>query len=326
VNETRRRKFHRTHSRLPGARRMFVFWSRCDTLACEVMQMLSIVTRSRHIPRPAALLALLLAVATPAAGRAQDASPWDADQRSALRLIAGSSGSGVVTLRAGLQMRIDPGWKTYWRYAGDSGLPPSFDFSGSENVKSVVVLFPAPRRFPDGAGGSSIGYAGDVIFPLQVIAQDAQRPVTLRVKVDYGVCERICVPAHGKAELRLTGGTSSEDTTLTDAEERVPKPATLGAPGPLVIRSARRETSSTGQRVVVTVSVPEGATADLFAEGPTPQWALPLPEPLDSGTGATRRFAFAVDGVPPGERIAAVPLRFTLTSGDSAIEVTTHLD
>jgi DsbC/DsbD-like thiol-disulfide interchange protein len=259
-------------------------------------------------------------------GRAEDASAWDSDQRSALRLIAGSSGNGMPMLRAGVAMRIDPGWKTYWRYAGDSGLPPLFDFAGSENVKSVTVLWPAPRRFPDGAGGHSIGYSGDIFFPLQVVAEDARAPVTLRLKASYGVCEKVCIPAAGKAQLELAGGASSEDAALTYAELKVPKRVALNAPGSLALRAARRETSSGRQRVVVDVVAPDGVEADLFAEGPAPQWSLPLPELVESGAGGARRFAFDVDGVPPGASIAGAQLKFTLVAGDEAIEVLTHLD
>jgi len=284
------------------------------------------VMTSRHgYRRWIAPLALALALVTNAS-RADDASAWDTDQRSAVRLIAGSTGNGVPTLRAGIEMRIDPGWKTYWRYAGDSGLPPSFDFSGSDNVKSATVLWPVPRRFPDGAGGNSIGYTGTIIFPVQVVPRAMGRPVLLRLKAAYGVCEKICVPAGGKAELSLAGGPSGEDTALTAAEGRVPKPAALGAPGPLSIRSVHREASPTRQRVIVDIIAPDGADADLFAEGPTPQWSLPLPEPVESGSGGTRRFAFDVDGVPPGEKVAGAQIKLTLTTGDDAIEVTTHLD
>ena len=49
----------------------------------------------------------------------------------------------------------------------------SLDFSKSQNVKAVTVLYPAPARFPDGAGGNSIGYKGVVILPLHVVPQDA---------------------------------------------------------------------------------------------------------------------------------------------------------
>jgi DsbC/DsbD-like thiol-disulfide interchange protein len=271
-------------------------------------------------------LALAGIVVTTAASRADDASAWDKDQRSALRLIAGSTGNGAPVLRAGIEMQIDPGWKTYWRYAGDSGLPPSFDFSGSENVKSATVLWPAPRRFPDGAGGNSIGYTGTVIFPVHIVPQDAGRPALLRLKAAYGVCEKICVPAGGKAELSVGGGPSGNDDALGDAEVRVPKSTALGEAGPLTIRTVHREASPTRQRVVVDVTAPDGADIDLFAEGPTAQWSLPLPEPVESGSGGMRRFAFDVDGVPPGEKAQGAQITLTLTTGDDAIEVTTYLD
>ncbi len=285
----------------------------------------AISTRLRSLYRTAPLsLVLLLAVA--GASRADDASPWDADQRSALRLIAGSTGTGAPALRAGIAMRIAPGWKTYWRYAGDSGLPPTFDFTGSENVKSVTVLWPAPRRFADGAGGNSIGYTGEVVFPLQVMPQDARRPVTLRLKADYGVCEKVCIPASGKAQLQLTGGQSSEDAALTAAEARAPRPAVLGAPGPLSVRALHREVIASRQRVIIDVTAPHGGEVDLFAEGPTPQWSLPLPEPVENGPAGARRFAFDIDGVPPGASIAGAQIKLTLVAGNDAIEVTTHLD
>jgi DsbC/DsbD-like thiol-disulfide interchange protein len=229
-------------------------------------------------------------------------------------------------LRAGIAMRIAPGWKTYWRYAGDSGLPPHFEFTGSENVKSVNVLWPVPRRFADGAGGNSIGYTGDVVFPLQIVPQDARRPVTLRVKAEYGVCEKVCIPASGKAQLQLKGGPSSEDTAITEAERRVPKPAALGDPGPLSVRALQRETIASRQRVIIDVTARGGGEVDLFAEGPTPQWSLPLPEPVESGPDGARRFAFDVEGVPPGASIAGAQIKLTLAAGNDAIEVTGHLD
>jgi DsbC/DsbD-like thiol-disulfide interchange protein len=269
-------------------------------------------------------LGLLLAGAD--ASRAEDVSAWDSDQHSAVRLIVGSIGNGMLTLRAGIEVRIDQGWKTYWRYAGDSGLPPTFEFTGSENVKSVTVKWPVPRRFPDGAGGHSIGYTGKVIFPVEVAAQNPGRPVTLQLKASYGVCEKICIPAIGQAKLQLASGKSSQDTALIDAEMRVPKPAALGAPGPLTVRAVRRDASGSRERVMVDVTAPEAAEVDLFAEGPTSEWALPLPELLEKGANGARRFAFAIDGLPPGGKIAGAPIRLTLTAGESAIEVTTRID
>jgi DsbC/DsbD-like thiol-disulfide interchange protein len=59
--------------------------------------------------------------------RAQDSSPWQKDGHSAVRLLAGSR-SGAV-LMGGIAFQLQPGWHTYWRNPGDSGVPPRFDFS-----------------------------------------------------------------------------------------------------------------------------------------------------------------------------------------------------
>src|SRR6476469_6318575 len=125
---------------------------------------------------------------------AADVSPWADDLQSAARLIAAPAHNeaGGRVFRAGVEIKLKEGWKTYWRYPGDSGVPPVLDFSASQNVKAVTVLYPAPMRFPDGAGGNSIGYKGAVILPLHVTPQDVRKPVTLRLKLGYAVCEKLC--------------------------------------------------------------------------------------------------------------------------------------
>ena len=116
--------------------------------------------------------------------RAQDASPWQRAGHSAVRLLAGSR-SGSVLL-GGIAMQLEPGWKTYWRSPGDSGVPPRFDFSKSENIEAVSVLWPAPTKFDDGAGGHSLGYHNQIVLPLRIVAKNADKPVTLRADIKIG--------------------------------------------------------------------------------------------------------------------------------------------
>jgi DsbC/DsbD-like thiol-disulfide interchange protein len=260
------------------------------------------------------------------AARAAEASPWAGDERSAVRLIGASpvrDARGDV-LRAGIQIRMQAGWKTYWRYPGDSGVPPRFDFSQSDNVRDVAVLWPAPQRFADGAGGHSIGYAGQVLLPLQVLPKDPAKPVTIRLSLDYAICEKLCVPVDAKASLPASRGRTSLDPALAAAEARVPKKASLAEEGPLRIVSVRRDPDKR-DRVLVDVSAPRGAL-DVFAEGPTPDWALPLPEPVGEVADGVRRFAFALDGVPPGAKTEGATLRITAVAGTAAIEVAAPLD
>ncbi|MBK5960974.1 hypothetical protein CCR97_22620 [Rhodoplanes elegans] len=272
-------------------------------------------------------LGLMLAVGAvpgPAFAGGASASAWDGDNRAAVRLVGGTPGPDPAFLAAGAEIRLAPGWKTYWRYPGDSGVPPRFDFSASTNVRAATVRWPAPKRFEDG-GGTAIGYSQRVLFPLAVERIDPAKPATLVLALDYAICERLCVPASGRATLTLPAGTG-EAAAVTAALARVPKPAAVGADGPLAVRSVRVEGDWPKPRVVVAVAAPAGTTPDLFAEGPSEDWALPLPEPMGEGPDGTRLFGFAVDGAPPGTDPRGTTLTLTATAGDVAVEVKARLD
>ncbi len=275
----------------------------------------------------AAMLLVTLGLAGAGGARAaDDASPWDGDARSAARLIAGALPSGSHTpFRAGIEIRLKPGWHTYWRYPGDAGVPPRFDFAGSQNVKAVEVLWPAPQKMQE-AGLDTIGYDRDVILPLRVTPQEEAKPVTLQIKLDYAICEKLCVPAQSEARLILAGGPSAQDGRLAAAEARVPRKVALGALSALAIRAVRREEGGDRPRVLVDVAVPPGTAIDLFAEGPTDQWSLPLPAAVAGAPSGLQRFAFELDGAPPGVKYEGVTINLTAVTDGDAIEVPIHLD
>lgn len=265
-----------------------------------------------------------LALAASGSASAGSASPWIVDRYSSLRLLSGAPDGNHLT--AGIEIGLKPGWKTYWRVPGDSGIPPRFDFTGSDNVETVTVLWPAPTKFADGAGGHSIGYAGTVVLPLRIVPKDVAAPVMLRATVDYAVCERLCVPVQASAELELS--TASPPITspmiaspamspaLLSALRKVPRPARLGD-GELTIEAVRREGE---KRVIVDTRVPPGSRADLFVEGPTPDWALPLPAAVETPVSGHWRFAFDLDGLPANAKASGSVLTFTLAGPGLAYE------
>ena len=254
--------------------------------------------------------------------RAEDASAWQRDGHSAVRLLAGSR-SGVVLL-GGIAFELAPGWKTYWRTPGDSGVPPRFDFSKSENIEAVTVLWPAPLKFDDGAGGHSMGYHNQIVLPLRIVAKNADKPVTLRAAINYAVCDKLCIPVEADPELAFTSVASTEDNALFAALDTVPKPANVGDPNPLTIRDVKRDGKST---VVVDVVAPPDATlVNLFVEGPTPDWGLPVPKLLEHGPPGVKRFAFELDGLPPGANPEGAALKLTLVGGSRSYEFNINLE
>jgi DsbC/DsbD-like thiol-disulfide interchange protein len=256
------------------------------------------------------------------AAHAEDASPWQRDGHSAVRLLAGSH-SGPVLL-GGIAFQLEPGWKTYWRTPGDSGVPPRFDFSKSENVEAVTVLWPAPQKFADGADGYSLGYHNQVVLPLRIVAKNADKPVTLRAQISYAICQKVCIPVAASVELGFNSVASTEDNALFAALDTVPKPANIGDPNPLTIRDVKREGAS---RVIVDVVAPDSHRVNLFVEGPTPDWSLPIPTPVEyNSPPGVKRFVFQLDGLPPGAKPDGAALKFTLVGSERSYEFNINLN
>ncbi|MCX7300759.1 MAG: protein-disulfide reductase DsbD family protein [Rhodobacterales bacterium] len=132
------------------------------------------------------------------------------------------------THMAGLRLSMAPGWKTYWRAPGDAGIPPAFDWSGSENIARAELHWPVPEVFHLN-GMQSIGYTGQVVIPIELTPTAPGGETRLAGQVELGVCDEICVPVHLSfdAALPVTGqrnvaiATALVDRPMTAAEAKV---------------------------------------------------------------------------------------------------------
>ena len=202
-------------------------------------------------------------------------APWVDGYKSKVRLIGGhETRNGQMQTIAGIEIALPPKWKTYWRNPGDAGgVPPEFDWSKSENVAGVHVLFPAPKRLTDETG-DSIGYKDHVVFPVMVEPKDAGLPLVLRLDIFYGVCFDICVPAEAKLELELPAvdaisGSGSEalPPALHAALAKVPAPGGNNTAPMLVDQSFVFDGEQPHAELTVDFGG-GGSGADLFVEGP----------------------------------------------------------
>ncbi|MFW2541002.1 protein-disulfide reductase DsbD domain-containing protein [Primorskyibacter sp. 2E107] len=107
---------------------------------------------------------------------------------------------------AALHLSLAPGWKTYWRAPGETGIPPLFDWRGSQ-TRAIAVEWPAPHVFYQ-SGMRSVGYKGEVVLPLRVSVKGKGRDVRLSGTIDLGICKDVCLPhrVHVEAILPATGG------------------------------------------------------------------------------------------------------------------------
>lgn len=106
-------------------------------------------------------------------------------------LIPGSlDASGTRTI--GLSLRMAEEWKTYWRSPGQAGIPPTIDWSASENLASAVVRWPMPEIY-ESFGMQTVGYAEQVTLPVELTPKDPAQPIGVAVSLLLGVCREICV-------------------------------------------------------------------------------------------------------------------------------------
>ena len=254
-------------------------------------------------------------------------SPWVKESFSKARLVSGTvGGSDKGELLAGVQIRLEPGWKTYWRTPGDSGVPPSFDWSGSKNLKEAQVLYPAPHRFAD-ASGTAIGYEDEVVFPVKITPERHGEPVELKLNVDYGLCKTLCIPSQASLSLELpphTVGKEDDDPLLTRFFDLVPKPAETDRLPSLGAVEAKLDDAK--PQLIIDVNFPDGATGtDLFVEEPSGAF-VPVPKPLGPVESGKQRFV--VGFASPGEAAAikGKPLTLTLVSDEGASEASWTLE
>lgn len=175
------------------------------------------------------------------------------------RLLGGwqqSDGSHMAALRIDLA----PGWKTYWRSPGEAGIPPAFDWSGSENLVSAQPLWPRPSVFHLN-GMRSIGYHDQLVLPIEVRAGDPSLPVTLHARVDIGICRDICLPATLELTARLDPPGAS-DPAIRASLAALPQ---KGDQAGLRAASCAVEPITDGLRVTATLSLPPQGGGEVVA-------------------------------------------------------------
>jgi DsbC/DsbD-like thiol-disulfide interchange protein len=135
----------------------------------------------------------------------QDASTsWSGKSPAHSRLILEATEfAGENVNRAGVQIKLQEGWWTYWRAPGASGMPPMFDWSGSTNLADEPeTIWPVPMRAVE-YGESLNLYRDEVVFPIEFRAADPTKPVKLHLKMAYGVCRNMCVPSTAEHEITI---------------------------------------------------------------------------------------------------------------------------
>lgn len=263
-----------------------------------------------------ALVASLMGVTGGAFAMASD---WSVNDQGKLRLVSAVEGVGDrKSIALGLEFKLQPGWKIYWRSPGDAGYPPRIDWRKSENVAAAQLEWPVPERFSV-LGLETLGYKDQVILPLKVEPVEPGKPVTLRADISYLTCDEICVPHQVKLNLDLPAAVakpSDQANMLARYSSQVPLE---GPRHDLSIEAV--SLAAKGEDVVLKVKATAAkafAKPDLYVEGPEGAY-FTRPKVSYASDARSAVLTLTAGGVPQKE-FEAAPLRLTLVDQGRAME------
>ena len=168
----------------------------------------------------------ILALAT-GAGRA-DAQPSGGRHVRASLVAEADSVEAGRPLIVGFRLEMEPGWHTYWRNPGDSGLPTRVAWELPDGFSAGELQWPRPIRFLTGPL-VSYGYEHEVLHPVEISvpASIGASEVRLAARLSWLECREACLP--GKADLALTlpvrarAGSGPAAPLFAEARRRMPR-------------------------------------------------------------------------------------------------------
>jgi len=265
------------------------------------------------------LLTILLMIAVAPAAQARAEAP--PNEAVSVFLIAGVKGVGELTsVPLGLDIHLASGWHTYWRSPGEAGLPPQINWSQSEsdegNLKSAMLLYPAPKRYM-AFGLETIGYSDHVVLPIDAGLRMPGKPLAINATLDLLVCSQICLPKHFILKLTVPPGPAEESADAALIKQfRDKVPSDTDKTGLEV-----KNVASDGQNLVVDVASKDVLqTPDLFAESDR---NIDFGAPAASVAADRHSVQFSVKplaALPEGVTLAGLPLTLTITDGDRALQ------
>ena len=133
-------------------------------------------------------------------------SEWVINDKSKVRLISSKTSSdNMNNIVLGLEYKLEPGWKTYWKSPGGGGFPQKLIWNNSTNVENLEIDWPTPIDFQI-LGLNSLGYEKSVIFPLRIKIKDVNKTTKILLNTNYLVCKDICIPGNANLYLEIPNG------------------------------------------------------------------------------------------------------------------------
>ena len=119
-----------------------------------------------------------------------------------------------------VDLKMEPGWHTYWKNPGDAGSPTKIEWQLPPGITVVDSGWPVPKKIPP-AEVTTYGYEDEVVLPsvLEIASNTPPGRLVIKAHVSWLECKESCIPASADVEATLNVvGFDEEIHPLTDPE------------------------------------------------------------------------------------------------------------
>jgi DsbC/DsbD-like thiol-disulfide interchange protein len=103
-----------------------------------------------------------------------------------------------------VHLTMKPGWHTYWRNSGDSGLATSVKWTLPQGVTAGPIVWPQPERF---VARTIVGYGYQhdigLLTAVKLPPKFAADRISIGGVVSWLACEKVCIPGSEKLTITL---------------------------------------------------------------------------------------------------------------------------
>ncbi|MBB1488952.1 protein-disulfide reductase DsbD family protein [Oceanospirillum sediminis] len=238
-------------------------------------------------------------------------SEWQGKPPVQGRLLLAGVAEGQSEFVAGLELTLEPGWKTYWRTPGAAGIKPRLIWQEqSAGIKSIELLYPAPHRL-DFQGLQLYGYEKRVIFPLKVTRDLSVAEPDLNLDARILVCRELCIPASVKTGIKLTADNQRPDAEaafeIDQFKAQIPLPGAVAG-----LETALFTLDEQQKLLQVELTLPANLTVDDLFPEVLPEPELDAPVIVQQGQRLIAQFSIQRKRMPDIQQSANLVVRTNL--------------
>jgi thiol:disulfide interchange protein DsbD len=132
------------------------------------------------------------------------AFPANAAHTQARLILSADTARPGDTVLAGVDLKMEPGWHTYWKNPGEAGMATKIEWQLPPGVTAGEIQWPLPEILPP-AEVTTYGYNDEVVLlvPLTLATNLPSGPLDLKAKVSWLECKEVCIPGSGEVEATL---------------------------------------------------------------------------------------------------------------------------